>query len=101
MRARAVEHVMFLHGQGVKLRIARQRVDTAMKVSPETLRPWERDESLGANIEATRKAGAYKAQLEINPKHCEDDGHSVDAHALALFIALRDEPLAAFGERYR
>jgi len=101
MRARAVEHVVFLHGQGVQLRIARQRVGTAMKVSPETLRQWERDQSLGANVETARKAGAYKARLDANPKHYEDDGQSVDAHVLALFIAFRDEPLAAFGERYR
>ena len=101
MRARAVEYVAFLHGQGVQLRIARQRVGAAMKVAPETLRQWERDQSVGANVETAREAGAYKARLEINPKHCEDDGQSVDAHALALFIAFRDEPLVAFGERYR
>src|SRR3954464_6993717 len=101
MRARAVEHVMFLHGQGVQLRIARQRVGAEMKVSPETLRKWEQDQSLSANAETARKAGAYKARLDANPKHCEDGRQLVDAHVLALFIAFRDEPLVAFGERYR
>src|SRR4051794_32160714 len=64
MRARAVEHIVFLHGQGVQPRIARQRVGAAMKVPPETLRKWEQDQSLGANVESARKAGAYKAQLD-------------------------------------
>jgi hypothetical protein len=41
-RARAISHVYYLWGQGIKKHVAQERVGKALAVSVETLRDWEK-----------------------------------------------------------
>lgn len=104
MRARALEHVAFLHGQGVALQIARRRVGAAMKVAAATLRAWETEcrrsvYNLNARIATARDAGDIKARRDQGGD--ETPSESADANALALLQSVQEESLSEFAARYR
>jgi len=102
MRAGAVEHVAYLHGQGFTKEIAQQRVAGRMGIPPTTLRDWERDEAIKGGCEAAYAAGKLKIIFDDDPEYAEGDGNSVDSGALARLIQFRSEPsLAEFGRAYR
>lgn len=103
MRMRAVEHVHFLHGQGVALGIARSRVGAHMKnVAKDTLRKWETDEcpvnifNCADRISTAAGAGRLQAKkLSGTPTPVVDGKESFMLEELT-----KRDPLAAFGERY-
>jgi hypothetical protein len=102
MRATALEHVAFLHGQGLTKQIARQRVAARMDIPPNSLRDWERTPQLMLNYATAFDAGNLKTILDDNPKHAEGDGKTVDSGALARLHQFRsDPPLADFGQTYK
>ncbi|WP_267428623.1 hypothetical protein [Methylobacterium sp. GC_Met_2] len=102
MRAGALEHVAFLHGQGQTKKIAQQRVAAQMNVPATTLRDWERDILLRGGCEAAFEAGKLKIIFDDNPNYAEGDGKSVDSSALARLVQFRSGPsLADFGKAYR
>jgi hypothetical protein len=107
MRNRALEHVAFLVGQGVKKGIARARVGAAMKnVSVNTLKTWERTAIVNppilCGIELANKAGDLAVMLQSNPKYAEiGSGKSIDAGQWAKLKELtQEEDLLTFGARY-
>ncbi len=102
MRAAALEHVAFLHGQGHTKKIAQQRVAARMGVPPATLRDWERDEALRDGYDVAFQAGELKTILDDDPKYAEGDGNSIDSGVLARLVQFRTNPsLADFGQAYR
>lgn len=102
MRATALQHVAFLHGQGQTKKVAQQRVAARMNIPATTLRDWERDEALKSGCEVAYEAGKLKNILDDDPKYAEGDGNSVDSGVLARLIQFRSDPsLAEFGRAYR
>ncbi|MCJ2111927.1 hypothetical protein MKK64_12045 [Methylobacterium sp. E-025] len=102
MRAGALDHVAFLHGQGQTKKMAQQRVAARMNIPAATLRDWERDATLKRGYEAAYEAGKLKIVFEDDPRYAEGDGNSVDSAALARLIQFKSEPsLADFGQSYR
>jgi hypothetical protein len=112
-RSRAVEHVHFLVGYGWQLKDARPEVGSSMGVSADTLRDWERtlrsidddryslDLPLPSRIKIARGAGKLGARLEGDPEFGSRDGETIGADEMAMFDALRIEPLDAFAKRYQ
>lgn len=100
MRRRAIEHIGFLHGTGVTLQMARQRVAAAMKVSPDTLRDWSTETGNKERLQIAKQAGEYQLQLIADPEFGKDGSVPIDAHVLALFISIEKDPLADFGKSY-
>lgn len=100
MRARALEHVAHLRGQDYQAQVAQRRVAVAMKVSPETLRSWDKVPSLKAGCELALQAGQLKTLLDDDPDYARRGDNSVDGAALARLRDFRTEPLSAFGQLY-
>ena len=101
MRTTALQHVLFLRGQGSNLQIARRRVAQHMGVSPETLRDWSSSLSPTEPIDLAFQAGKLKTMLDDNPRFAIDDGNSLDAYASALLARLSSQSLSEFGALYR
>lgn len=100
MKHRAVEHVMFLAGQGITKQIALRRVAAATKIAIETLREWEVEASNWRKSEA-RAAGELSQKFVADPEYGRRAGDAVDASVLSLLESLtKAEPLAEFGRRY-
>jgi hypothetical protein len=102
MRFRAIEHVYFLVGQGVAKGIAQRRVSAAMhKVSPETLKSWERDAKqdyrAARQLSAAQSAGEIRTILDSNPSAAESFLGSIASNKLESFAK---EPLGVFGDQY-
>jgi len=94
-RARALQHVAFLVGQGIPKGAARKRVSLATGIKRDTLRDWERQ--VDSRWEIAEEAGRVEA--------IERDGGArpspMDAHVDHLLSELRREPLAVFGAYYQ
>jgi hypothetical protein len=102
MRAGALEHVAFLHGQGQTKKVAQQRVAARMGIPATTLRDWERDGAIKGGYEAAFEAGKLKIIFEDEPKYAEGDGRTVDSSALARLHRFKSElSLADFGQAYK
>lgn len=110
MRARALEWVHFLHGEGSRLEFALRRVGAAIGSAPDTIRKWKdelsgresgSDRPIERRIATADAAGRYSFDLQCDPSFAKNDGNSIDAHAFALFSEMQDEPLEVFGRRYK
>ncbi|WP_342108084.1 hypothetical protein [Methylobacterium sp. SI9] len=102
MRACALEHVGFLHGQGIAKQIARRRVSAQTSISEGALRDWERNEELNEGFKDALEAGRLKIIFEDNPRYAESDGNTVNGNALARLHRFKSDPsLADFGKAYR
>lgn len=102
MRACALEHVAFLHGQGTAKQLARRRVSAQTGISEGALRDWERSEQLNGGFRDALEAGRLKIVFEDDPRHAEGDGNTISANALARLNRFKTDPsLADFGKAYR
>ena len=103
-RIRAVEHVYFLVGYGMKKGDARRKVASKIGASPATIRHWDEKElpcRYGKDLifwrETARAAGELDFTLKDNPGGWPGN---VDAHAFAFRERLKDEPLSEFAEKF-
>lgn len=102
-RVRAVQHVLFIHGQGSTKNRARQRVSAAMtNVGSETLRAWEeRDFQSLADKHAFRQAeaaGRMAVKIADANERLTLELHEADVYR--LMQSLQGENLGAFGKSY-
>ena len=98
-RIRAVQHVLFLHGQGVTKQVAQSRVAASMGVRPETIKSWETSlrSKPSSNFDVAKRAGALALQIEQS----EDRHGPMDAGDLAMAEELKREDLKTFGTSYK
>lgn len=102
MRARALQHVEFLKGQGFGVGVARKRVAIATGTAIDTLRKWEAEcgalvKDLPHRLLVARDAGEIKARIDADPS----DRSSVDVYAWAMLAELNSQPLGEFGRAYQ
>jgi hypothetical protein len=105
MRARALEHVAFLCGQGLNKTTARKRVGKAMKnVSVNTLRAWEKRDRPIFDLELRLRTAYGAGKLLIvradNPEYGRHPDEAIDASEMHVMKTLLAEPLSAFGPAY-
>ena len=104
MRMRAVEHVQFLAGQGIKLNKARARVGSAIGHPASTLRDWEgeikKDVMGKLHLRRAHAAGELDRLLDSNPDYGKNDGNSIDIDVLRTLEELWAEPLKIFGLKW-
>lgn len=107
LRLRAVEHVAFLRGQGITKSMAQRRVFHATDIPPTTLQSWEKRDlprhvvNLVRHLEIAQGAGAIYAGRQADKDYGRREGDILDSTALAFLKTIEDEPLIAFGIRYR
>lgn len=100
MRVRALEHVAFLCGQGLKKLEAQKRVSLAMGMgSIDTLRSWEKR---GSPLRETTHGLSEKLEIARQAGRLVVEGYrdDVEADAVVCRLELVGEDLKAFGPRY-
>jgi hypothetical protein len=102
-RLMALRHVHYLHGRGLGLGKARDRVGRMMGVSPHTLREWKKtmSDEVSADLDVARAAGEMSVELEEDTTLGTHRDAPLGGRAYETVIEFREEPLAAFAARYR
>lgn len=105
LRLRAIEHVLFLVGQGFTKAAARKRVSMATGAPEETLRAWEERDlprvdpvNSGVRMDLAQRAGEYAVDLASG---AIGEDATVDAYVGHFVQEIEAEPLHAFGRRYQ
>jgi hypothetical protein len=106
MRMRALEHVEFQNAQGTKKEAIRADLGMAMGVEGGTIRDWKQQlaplvPNLESRLADAREAGKLVTKLQRDPDFGTRPGESLNGHAYALLLEIRDEPWEAFAKRYR
>jgi hypothetical protein len=100
LKSMALCHINYLVGQGLKKRIALERVSNVLNQSPKTIRSWEKllkyDEDYVANAYATQLASRFEKQIEAGKIEVLEDEYGDEGHRNESYWKLAKVQFARF-----